>query len=79
MAIKSVDAQELYNEYFERVRNAIEQAIERGDSVASIAQRVGVHRGSLHQMINGTYPSVINSALLIAFDIEFNLGIFKKS
>lgn len=78
MAIKSASAKELYAEYFTLVRNAIESAIEAGDSVAAIASRIGVDRNLVNHIRNGSYTSTINSTLLIAFDLEFDLGIFKK-
>jgi len=78
MAVKSADAKELYGEYFERVRVAIEHAIDNGDSAAAISQRIGAHRSAVHAIRMGTYSSILNSELLIAFDLEFNLGIFKK-
>lgn len=78
MAVKSVSAKELYAEYFALVRSAIESAIESGDSVAAIAARIGVDRNLVNHIRNGSYSSTINSTLLIAFDLEFELGIFKK-
>ena len=78
MAIKSVDAQELYSEFLDRVRIAIESAVIGGDSVASIAERLGASRSAINSLRNGRYESTITATLLIALDIEFELGIFKK-
>ncbi len=78
MAVKSESALELYADYVKRIREAVEQAIAEGDSVAAIAQRIGANRHSVNAIRNGTYESILNSSLLIAFDIEFDLGIFKK-
>ena len=78
MAIKSANAKDLYCEYFERVRAAIESAVASGDSVAGIASRIGVDRAMVNAIRNGSYGSTLNSALLIAFDVEFELDIFKK-
>ena len=78
MAVKSVDAKEAYTDYLERIKIAINDSIKNGDSVAAIAERIGANRHSVNAIRNGTYESVLNSSLLIAFDIEFDLGIFKK-
>ncbi len=79
MAVKSVGAQELYSDFVERVRNAIEDAVTNdGDSVASIANRLGASRSAINSLRNGSYESTITATLLIALDLEFDLGIFKK-
>lgn len=78
MAIKSASAKDLYQDYFQRVRDAILAAYASGDSVSQIANRIGVDRTVVNDIRNGDYRSKLNSELLIAFDLEFDLGIFKK-
>lgn len=78
MVVKSECAVDQYTEYFEQVRAAIQTAVDRGDSVASIASRIGVDRAMVNSIRNGTYRSILNSQILIAFDSEFDLGIFRK-
>jgi ribosome-binding protein aMBF1 (putative translation factor) len=78
MAIKSANAKDLYQDYFQRVRDAILAAYASGDSVSQIASRIGVDRTVVNDIRNGDYRSKLNSELLIAFDLEFDLGIFRK-
>jgi transcriptional regulator with XRE-family HTH domain len=75
---KSAGVTELYAEYIHTIRAAIDHAVEKGDSVARIAQRIGVSRGVLNAIRNGTYTSVLNAVSLIAFDLEFDLKITNR-
>ncbi len=78
MVGKSTGVTGLYDVYIQRIRQAIDHAVANGDSVSSIASRVGISRGALNAIRNGTYTSVLNAVLLIAFDLEFNLNILNR-
>lgn len=77
MAVKSVDAKDAYTDYLERIKLAINDSIKNGDSVASIAERIGANRDVIYEIRKGSYASVMSAMLLFAFDSEFELGIFK--
>ncbi len=77
MAVKSKDAKRSYTDYLDRVSDAVKDALANGDTVSSVASRIGTHRSVIYEIMNGTYKSTMSAMMLLAFDEEFDLGIFK--
>lgn len=78
MAVKSATADDVYEEFMDRISHAIEEAIENGDSVAKLATRLGVSRSAMNAIRNGTYGYSMSAKLLIALDKELKVGLLKK-